>query len=151
MTRPLIVAMSLVAQSVCLGGCEQLSSWVPAPLRAGVNPLPSPQVSQRVVGGDSVEGQKILANNTHGCATCHVIPGVPGARGVVGPPLSGFGNRSFIAGTLPNRPGVLIAFVRDAPALVPKTAMPRMDLAEKEARHVAAYLLSLRSTENARE
>ena len=35
------------------------------------------------------------------------------------------------------------AFVRDAPALVPGTAMPAMPISEEESRDVAAYLYSL--------
>jgi cytochrome c1 len=38
---------------------------------------------------------------------------------------------------------VLAAFVRDAPSLVPGTAMPAMPLTEAEARDVAAYLMAI--------
>jgi cytochrome c551/c552 len=79
-----------------------------------------------------------------GCAVCHDIPGVRGPRGIVGPSLSGFARRAYFAGALPNRPGLVAQFVRDAPSLVPNTAMPDMPLDERQARDAAAYLQTLR-------
>ena len=66
-----------------------------------------------------------------------------GVQGVVGPPLSGLARRGFIAGQLPNVPGVLIAFLENPPALVPDTGMPNVGLTPEEARHIAAYLYTL--------
>ena len=40
----------------------------------------------------------------YGCYTCHTIPGVEGANGLVGPPLSGIYERVYIAGEVPNTP-----------------------------------------------
>jgi hypothetical protein len=51
--------------------------------------------------------------------------------------------RAFIAGRLPNEPDVLVAFLRDPPALVPQTGMPDVGLSAADARHVAAYLYTL--------
>jgi mono/diheme cytochrome c family protein len=97
---------------------------------------------RRVLAGDAARGREIAA--ALGCGACHVIPGISGARGLVGPPLGGFGSRSFIAGIVPNRPAVLARFVRDAPAIAPETAMPALPLSEADARHVAAWLYTLR-------
>ena len=83
-----------------------------------------------------------LAMERVGCGACHVIPGV-WPQGEVGPRLGTFARRSLIAGRLPNRPDLLAAFVRDAPALVPGSAMPAMPLSEAEARDAAAYLYAL--------
>jgi cytochrome c1 len=66
-----------------------------------------------------------------------------GIRGVVGPPLTGLARRGFIAGQLPNVPGVLIAFLENPAALVPNTGMPKVGLTPEEARHIAAYLYTL--------
>lgn len=90
-----------------------------------------------------VRGQAILASGVHGCAACHSIPGVRGASGVVGPPLGTMARRGFIAGQLPNRPDVLVAFLLDPPALVPRTGMPDTGLTREEALHIAAYLNTL--------
>lgn len=75
-----------------------------------------------------------------GCGACHAIPGVNWPRGESGPSLAGFARQGLIAGRLPNRPDVLAAFVRNAPATLPGTTMPAMPLDTQEARDVAAYL-----------
>lgn len=75
-----------------------------------------------------------------GCGACHAIPGLAWPRGRAGPHLGGMAERALIAGRLPNRPEVLAAFVRNAPALTPQTAMPAMPLSKAEARDIAAYL-----------
>jgi cytochrome c1 len=78
-----------------------------------------------------------------GCAACHTIDGIAWPEGKTAPALTGFDRRALIAGRLPNRPEVLAAFVRDAPALVPGTTMPAMPLNEREALDVAAYLYAI--------
>jgi cytochrome c553 len=92
---------------------------------------------------DPARGQAILAGGAHGCTACHTIPGVRAPRGIVGPPLDGVAARSFIAGRLPNKPDVLIAFLQNPPALVPQTGMPDTRLSLAEARDIAAYLYTL--------
>ncbi len=77
-----------------------------------------------------------------GCGACHSIPGI-WPKGEVGPALDRFGRQSLIAGRLPNRPDILASFLRDAPLLLPGTAMPDMPLTEEEARDAAAYLYAL--------
>ena len=44
---------------------------------------------------------------------------------------------------MPNRPAMLIEWVRSAPKFAPGTAMPPMPLDEGDARDVAAYLYTL--------
>lgn len=118
-------AMPLVLL-LALTGCER--DEVPAALR--------------VLGGNPEFGQLLIAE--HGCTACHVIPGVAGFTGTVGPSLEGFGRRAYIGGVLPNRPMMLTAWLRDPPAIDPATAMPALGLSEAEARDVAAYLYRLR-------
>jgi cytochrome c len=78
------------------------------------------------------------------CGACHVIPGVSGARGQVGPPLDQYGRRVYIAGKLPRDEALLARWIADAPSLSPGTAMPKIDMTEAEARAMAAYLYRLR-------
>lgn len=78
-----------------------------------------------------------------GCASCHTITGISWPQGKTGPALDGLERRGLIASELPNRPEVLAAFVQDAPALVPDTAMPAMPLTDREALDVAAYLYEI--------
>ena len=51
-------------------------------------------------------GAELIVAN--GCATCHSIPGIDGARGNVGPPLDHVGARVFIAGMLRNTPDNMV-------------------------------------------
>lgn len=83
-------------------------------------------------------GQEVIERA--GCGACHVIPGVRWPRGRSGPSLEGFAGQGLIAGRLPNRPDVLAAYVRNAPATLPDTTMPAMPMSESEARDVAAFL-----------
>jgi len=79
-----------------------------------------------------------------GCGACHALPGIDWPQGRVGPDLAGYGARAMIAGRLPNRPETLAAFVRDAPAHVPGTAMPAIPMRKVDAGDIAAWLQSLR-------
>jgi cytochrome c2 len=124
--RRLSLALLAVA---CLAGCD----------------LPGTASYERKVvrNGDPARGQALIASGVHGCTTCHAIPGMRGVQGVVGPPLHGLARRGFIAGQLPNVPGVLVAFLQNLPALVPDTGMPNVGLTPEETRHIAAYLYTL--------
>ena len=50
-------------------------------------------------------------------------------------------DQGLIAGTQPNTPDNLAAFIRDAPAMKPGSAMPAMPVSEAEARAIAHYLI----------
>jgi cytochrome c len=103
---------------------------------------PEPPVHLRVVGGDPDIGRRLVAD--YGCGTCHVVPRVRGAAGTVGPPLTDLALRSYIAGSMPNRPDVLTRFLEDPPSVQPRTAMPNLGVTPEEARHIAAFLYTLR-------
>jgi len=91
--------------------------------------------------GDPERGRAALAALE--CGACHAIPGVPGPRGQVGPPLAGFANSVYIAGRFPNEPETLARWVREAPAMASETAMPAIAMSEAQAHDIAAYLLTL--------
>ena len=80
----------------------------------------------------------------YGCGSCHTIPGIRGANGLVGPPLFWFSRRTFIAGELPNTPQNLVHWVQAPKTVEPATAMPTLGLNDQQARDVAAYLYTLR-------
>lgn len=101
-----------------------------------------PGPAQEVAGGDPKQGKRLLGN--YGCGECHIIPGVAGADAAVGPPLTEWAARSYIAGTLWNTPENLILFIMDPESVEPGTAMPDLGVNEAAARHMAAYLFSLR-------
>jgi cytochrome c2 len=80
----------------------------------------------------------------NGCGTCHMIPGVKGADGLVGPPLAMIGRRIYIAGVRRNTPENMIAWLQDPQAVVPGNVMPNMGLSRRDAIDIAAYLDTLR-------
>ncbi|MGH8176400.1 MAG: c-type cytochrome [Steroidobacter sp.] len=92
--------------------------------------------------GDPDRGKTAL--NEHECNVCHVIPGVSGAPGYVGPPLTAYSRNVYVAGKFPNTPDILVQWIRDAPSLAPGTAMPAFEMTEAQAHDIAAYLYSLR-------
>ena len=95
-------------------------------------------------GSPAAEGQQLIAGKP--CGGCHVIPGVPGANGAVGPSLAGVAGRAKIAGGAVNNSGPddLKAWIMDPPALKPGTAMPKVGLSDDEATKIAAYLETLK-------
>jgi cytochrome c2 len=91
--------------------------------------------------GDPAVGAAYIAQT--GCGSCHIIPGIAGARGLVGPPLDHMGKRMFIAGLLQNTPANMIAWLRNPQEIVPGNAMPDLGLNERQARDITAYLYTL--------
>lgn len=76
----------------------------------------------------------------YGCPTCHVIPGVPGAVGKVGPSLEDLRQRSYLAGSLPNNPRNLQLWIMHPQQYRPGVAMPEMGVSARDAASIAAYL-----------
>jgi len=91
--------------------------------------------------GDSHAGKKLIVS--YGCGSCHTIPGIYTARGLVGPPLYFFGRRTMIAGELPNTPENLTRWLLNPRAVEPATAMPALGLSTDQAHDIAAYLETL--------
>jgi cytochrome c len=111
---------------VLLGGCD-----------------PSGKKSERTAESNNLEAGR-RAIERYGCASCHTIPGTYGAQGLVGPSLEHFASRNYIGGVLENSPANLILWIQDAPAVNPRTAMPKLDLPVRDARDIASFLYSLR-------
>jgi cytochrome c1 len=116
-------ALALTAV-ICLAGCNDAPAGDP------------------VAGGDPEQGAKLIRQ--FGCGSCHTIPGISGADGLVGPPLDHMGERTIVAGLLPNTPENLRAWLKDPQAIVPGNAMPNSELTDNEAKDVAAFLYTLR-------
>jgi len=98
--------------------------------------------AQIVPDGSPGAGARVIAS--YRCGACHTIPGIKGADGLVGPPLTLFARRTYVGGELPNTPANLVRWIRDPPAVEPGTAMPALGLSEQQARDAAAYLYTLR-------
>jgi len=120
------VAVVALALGMLLGGCH-----------SGRNP------ASRVVTGGSVD-QGARAIKHYGCGSCHTIPGIAGANGLVGPPLVKFSRRGYIAGMLPNTANNLEHWIQDPQSVVPRNDMPNLGVTADEARDITAYLYTLR-------
>lgn len=92
-------------------------------------------------GGNADRGK--VALRAYGCGTCHTIPGIRGARGLVGPSLAETGQRVYVAGVLPNEPENMVRWILDPPAVDPRTAMPKVGVSDQDARDMAEYIYQL--------
>lgn len=120
-----LVAIALVAAAVLLG-CTGSGR-----VQRGVS----------VSAGDAEDGRRAIVS--YGCGSCHEIPGVANAHGDVGPPLTRFGNRGYIAGELANNQENLVRWIVDPKGVEPGTAMPQVGVTHDDAVNISAYLESL--------
>jgi cytochrome c2 len=124
-----------------------LAGLAPRVLRALLLALISSAASPQenvppLAAGSPSHGADLIAEK--GCGACHMIPGITGANGLVGPPLTLMGRRIFVAGLLRNTPQNLAAWVLEPQRYVPGNAMPSTGLTESDALDVAAYLETIR-------
>ena len=94
-------------------------------------------------GADIERGRTLIRE--YGCGACHTVPGVRSATGLVGPPLNGIADRTYLAGQLPNTPDNMRRWIREPQNVEAGTAMPNMHVSEKDARDMAAFLYTLRA------
>lgn len=114
---------------------------------------PGPSDERGFVAADGPSSINVLAGaeaarapalfRGYGCVSCHVVPGVSGAYGRVGPNLAHLYDHALIAGVLPNTPENLVYWIRFPQNTDPKTGMPNLGVTEKDARDLAAYLQTL--------
>jgi cytochrome c len=129
MIRRLVsVLLLLLFTAACGRGAEQ----PPVPEHATV----------AIPGGDATRGVEVL--EAYACGACHVIPGVPDASSPLGPSLAGLASRRELAGGLPNTPENLMRWIQNPQEIDPGTGMPDMNVTDEDARHMAAYLYTLR-------
>lgn len=81
----------------------------------------------------------------YGCGSCHMIPGIRRADSGVAPPLVAWSERAFVGGRLANTPENLIRWIRNPQDVDPGSPMPNLEVTDADARHIAAYLLTLQS------
>src|SRR5438270_9666154 len=116
--------------ALCLASCDRLTQ---KEIR---------EASTLTGGGNARLGRVEIRK--YGCNACHEVSGVPGARGLIGPPLTGVGRRYYIAGELPNTPDNLMLWIQHPHHVEPHPAMPEMGVTEQDSRDIAAYLYTLR-------
>ena len=98
--------------------------------------------SELVPGGDPSRGKALIIQ--FGCPACHTIPGVKGADGLVGPPLTKIALRTYLAGRIENTPENMARWIVNPKSVDEKTAMPVTGATEDDARHIVRYLYTLR-------
>lgn len=96
----------------------------------------------RATGGDLHRGKDKI--RYYGCGSCHTIPGIREAAGKVGPPLTAFALRIYIAGLVPNTPSNLLHWIKHPHEIEQHTAMPEMGVTDADSKDIAAYLYTLR-------
>lgn len=100
------------------------------------------QTAAVTTGGNPQRGKQAISH--YGCGSCHQIPGIPGANGKAGPPLSGIGSRIYLAGVLPNTPENMMRWIRNPKAVDEKTLMPDLGVTPRDAADIAGYLYTLK-------
>ena len=108
----------------------------------GCGPDPKFEAWELVPGGDKNKATALM--HQYGCPSCHTIPGVRGADGVVGPPLTKVALRSYLAGRIENTPENMARWIVNPKSVDEKTAMPVTGIKPEEAIHVVRYLYTLR-------
>ena len=87
-------------------------------------------------------GEQLLTQ--YGCVSCHDVPGVKGAHGMVGPPLSKMALRQTIAGKFPNTPENMQKWLQNPQAMDPANTMPNLGVTPDDARDMTAFLNTLK-------
>lgn len=100
------------------------------------------RTGQVTSGGSSQRGA--IAIEHYGCGSCHIIPGISGAFGQAGPPLSGVANRIYIAGVMQNTPRNMVRWIQNPKQVDDKTVMPNLGVTPRDAADIAGYLYTLR-------
>jgi cytochrome c2 len=121
------VVLALLVSAAAASGCDRGDAY---------------RAAAAMTGGDPRRGPDKLTG--YGCATCHVIPGIREARGLVGPPLTSIGSRVYLAGRLPNTPDNILKWIQHPHQVDEQTAMPDTGVTDADARDIAAYLYTLR-------
>lgn len=127
MRRRGAVAAVIVVLGVALAGCGRDGASAEAAL---------------LTGGDPAKGPAAIGR--YGCGSCHDIPGVRSARGKVGPPLGGIASRAYLAGRLSNTPANMMRWLQHPQHVEPGNVMPEMGVTDEDARHLTAFLYTLR-------
>ena len=127
--KPTLIVLSLLLLIVVIGGIvkdyihERREMWTHA---------------AAITGGDPARGEAMFID--YGCGSCHGLKHVRKATGTVGPPLDGIAIRTMVAGHLDNSPENVQRWIRDPQAISPGTAMPDLNVGQRDARDITAFL-----------
>ena len=83
-------------------------------------------------------GQTVLRQ--YACENCHLIEDMVGPDIHIGPPLTDWSKRKYIAGVLPNTKENLVRWITAPHEVSPATLMPDLGVSPAHAREMAVYL-----------
>ena len=92
--------------------------------------------------GDPNRGKQLIEQ--YGCTSCHIVPGIAGPKGMVGPSMEHIASRQIIAMKLPNTQPNMTAYIQNPQMTDPQNAMPNLGVKPDEARDIVAYLYTLK-------
>ncbi|HEY1142430.1 MAG TPA: c-type cytochrome [Sphingomicrobium sp.] len=127
--RPTLIVLGLLLLVVIVGGVlsdlvqERRQMWTHA---------------AAITGGDPARGEAMFIE--YCCGSCHGLKHVRKATGTVGPPLDGIAIRTMVAGHLDNSPENVERWIREPQAVSPGTAMPDLNVGQRDARDITAFL-----------
>ena len=127
MSARLDLVAALLGAAVLLSGCSRG--------RAA-------EEARQLTGGEPSRGMAAIGR--HGCGSCHEIPGLRGATGTVGPPLTRIARRAYLGGRVANSPAGMMKWIQHPQQIEPGTAMPEMNVPDEDARDIVAYLYTLK-------
>jgi len=120
--KRLLIGLLVVGWMACKG-----------PKEAPVKPQPH---------GDAARGRQLIEQFT--CTACHIIPGVEGPRGMIGPSLENIGSRAHIGGKLENTPETMAKWIQNPQAFDPGNTMPPLGINDADARDITEFLFTLK-------
>lgn len=131
-----VLLLGIVA--ACGGGGAPAASPQP-----GATPTKAAATTPASKAGDPQKGKELITSK--GCIACHIIQGVPGAVGTVGPDLSKVASAQTIAGgKLTPTEDNLKKWLKNPPGVKSDTLMPNLGLTDTEVSNLVAYLLTLK-------
>ena len=117
-----------MAEFVIAQSAAAFHAWWAQQLAAASSPSSNP------------EGESVFLSR---CAACHTVRGT-GAGGILGPDLTHVMSRHTLgAGSVPNDPTWLRAWINDAQSVKPGCRMPTLNLPRQELASVTAYVQTL--------
>ncbi len=97
---------------------------------------------EKLNSGDPDRGKELIEH--YGCQSCHIVPGVKGPKGVVGPSLDKIALRPFIGGKVQNTPQNMTQWLQNPQTFDPGNSMPNLGVTPEDARDLTAFLFTLK-------
>jgi cytochrome c len=111
-------------------------------LMSGACSQDAERLAEELTGGDVERGEQ--AFRRYGCGACHELHGRGWAQGHVGPSFHDFAQQTYLPGGQPNTPRALVRWITHPRLVEPRTAMPDLNVSERDARDLAAFLYTQR-------